>query len=688
MSLIVLWNKEFVTPFLNIFLTDVIITSYIDLIKVNLSLTHGIVVLCELDWDEKGNKRLLSDFYGIELVKRYFRTLKHLHVPVLFVSVMPKTNFETSPKNMILDALGHSFMQIEPLQWNLWSQQFGKGNLKTLNDIQFADIQSNYCNLSGQIGEVAHRTKGRIANLIHEPESDRQTKLQNIYNTLNTGLSEICQLLGNSIVALSVRDHLLDQFNKGIIHSQDLISAGTFMQQHEEVLRTLADETEVTPLPIAIDRPWKALVLDDEPASLELIIDALHANGVTTIVCSHVDEAQKIIEEDEKIHDDHTVNSITVVISDYRLFESGTKKHQSRQGYDFIFDTAKRDRLTSFFALSGLGRQFLLESFRKYNLRVEVYSKDDLRSSERNRQIFAENIIQLGDSQYNAVCSQSTSKGWDNDGKKRFYIEHRQRQDYFETEKLLSDNARRYINHFTYMHQKGALIGHKPISDLQTSLEKKTFTAENIDIFRKILYARRLVFWLYHIVGLDSDAIYLLLSTGEILNLQNRIEPEVVGNNAKQLMGRLCIKLTDYPKGFLIEEKSWFKYQMDVDIDDLTEVILQLQVHCDLILSKYPLFKKKMMGWRILQSSIEKNTLIIASVGDVKRIIRAIKENVKDGDTAVIAYIMIEEMITSMLSDVAGEEHMFDVIKKGRECLAILKRRKSQNILSGDNDEN
>ena len=186
MSLIVLWNKEFVTPFLNIFLTDVIITSYIDLIKVNLSLTHGIVVLCELDWDEKGNKRLLSDFYGIELVKRYFRTLKHLHVPVLFVSVMPKTNFETSPKNMILDALGHSFMQIEPLQWNLWSQQFGKGNLKTLNDIQFADIQSNYCNLSGQIGEVAHRTKGRIANLIHEPESDRQTKLQNIYNTLNT----------------------------------------------------------------------------------------------------------------------------------------------------------------------------------------------------------------------------------------------------------------------------------------------------------------------------------------------------------------------------------------------------------------------------------------------------------------------------------------------------------------------
>lgn len=677
MNIVVLWATQFVVPFHDMPLNNVIITSYNDLKQVDLSLTRGIVVLCELDWDEKGNERILSDFYGIELVKRYFRTIKQLHVPVLFVSVMPKSYFEISPKNMIFDALGHSFMQMEPLQWNIWRELFGQGNLFLLNDIQFADIQSNYCNLNGQIGEVAHRTKGRIASLIHAPEIDRQTKLQNIYNMLNSGLSEICELLGNSIVALSVRDHLLDQFNKGVIHSQDLTRAATFMQQHEEVLRALADETEVTPMPIAIDRPWKALVLDDESSSLDLLIGTLNNNGVKNIVCSHVDEAQKIIEEDEKLQDDHTVNSITVVISDYRLFEPGTKKHQTRQGYDFIFDTAKRDRLTSFVALSGLGRQFLLESFRKYNLRVEVYSKDDLRSSERNRQIFAENIIQLGDSQYDAVCSQSTSKGWNNDGKKRFYIEHRQRQDYFETEKLLSDNARRYINHFTYMHQKGALIGHKPISDLQTSLENKIFTPENIDIFRKILYARRLVFWLYHIVGLDSDAIYLLLSTGEILNLQNRIEPEVVGNNAKQLMGKLCIKLTDYPKGFLIEEKSWFKYQMDVDIDDLREVILQLQVHCDLILSKYPLFKKEMLGWKILQSSIEKNTLIIASVGDVKRIIRAIKENVKDGDTAAIAYKMIEEMITSMISDVAGEEHMFDVIKKGRECLAILKRRKS-----------
>lgn len=677
-NLIIIWNNDNLKDLLRLqYGAANIICSAKELNNHNFSFVQGIIVLCELNWDEHGHDRLPSEFYGIELVKRYFRTLKHLHVPVLFVSVMPKSYFETSPKNMILDALGHSLMQLEPLQWNIWKEQFGHGNLLPLNEIQFADIQSNYCNLGGQIGEVAHRTKGRIANLIHEPEIDRQTKFQNIYNTLNTGLTEICQLLGNSIVALSVRDHLLDQFNKGIILSQDLTRAGTFMQQHEEVLRALADETEVTPQPIAIDRPWKALILDDEPSSLDLLICTLHTNGVKTIVCSHIDEAQKIIEEDEKIQDDHTVNSITVVISDYRLFEPGTKKHQSRQGYDFIFDTAKRDRLTSFVALSGLGRQFLLESFRKYNLRVEIYSKDDLRSSERNRQIFAENIIQLGDSQYDAVCSQSTSRGWNNDGKRRFYIEHRQRQDYFESEKLLSDDARRYINHFTYMHQKGALIGHKPISDLQTSLENKTVTPENIDIFRKILYARRLVFWLYHIVGLDSDAIYLLLTTGEILNLQNRIEPEEVSNNARQQMGKLCIKLTDYPKGFLIEEKSWFKYQMDVDIDDLREVILQLQVHCDLILSKYPLFKKKMMGWKILQSSIEKKTLIIASVGDVKRIIRAIKDNVKDGDTAVIAYKMIEEMITSMLSDVAGEEHMFDVIKKGRECLAILKRRKS-----------
>lgn len=640
---------------------------------IDYSKIKYIVVLSELTWDLNRNELSPSQHNGLTII-RYFRLILKLKIPVLIISKYPDSELLRDPKNMIINAVGHRYKKFNPFKSFDIEKELLSSYFPPLNDMQLIDLIYNYCNAKGQVGEIIHKLKGEIAEILNGNGLKEKKNRQSI-SVLQKGLNDVSKIIPNSDSSRSLMQNIVNEFKTTIENNYSL--AEIFLQKHEENLFSLVEETELTPVPKRIHHNWKVLFLDDERDSINPINKTLEENGVSVILCSHVDEAQKIIEEDEKIQDDHTVNSITVVISDYRLLEPGTKIHQPRQGYDFIFDTAKRDRLTSFVALSGLGRQFLLESFRKYNLRVEVYSKDDLRSSERNRQIFAENIIQLGDSQYDAVCSQSTSKGWNNDGKKRFYIEHRQRQDYFETEKLLSDDARRYINHFTYMHQKGALIGHKPISDLQTSLENKIFTPENIDIFRKILYARRLVFWLYHIVGLDSDAIYLLLSTGEILNLQNRIEPEVVGNNAKQLMGRLCIKLTDYPKGFLIEEKSWFKYQMDVDIDDLREVILQLQVHCNLILSKYPLFKKEMLGWKILQSSIEKNTLIIASVGDVKRIIRAIKENVKDGDTAAIAYKMIEEMITSMISDVAGEEHMFDVIKIGRECLAILKRRKS-----------
>jgi len=649
---------------------DLLVKNKEELDALDISRIDKVVLLSELKWSVSCHNMMAEMHYGIELLRTYLRAKKKILAPVLIISKYPESEILRSPRNYIINAVGQKFKRYNPFEKINTDNEFTSPYLKPLNQIQLNDLLNNYCCSSGQIGEIIHRAKGSISNIINNDSFCLKEKENKSVETLSSALDEIFTILPSIDSLYRFKSDLLSKFKKDI--AENSVSAEIFLQKHEEMLRSLSYETENKSTPIAFEYPWKVLLLDDEPDSIRPIINALHSNGIRTIVCSHVDEAQKAIEEDEK-----NGNFISVIISDYRLFESDTTRHQSRQGYDFLLDTSKRDRFTSFVALSGLGRQFLLESFRKYNVRVEVYSKDDLRSSERARQVFAENIVQLGENQYDAICSQSTSEGWKKDGKKKFYIEHRQRLDYLQSEKMLSDDARRYINHFTYMHQKGGLIGHQPINDLQTSLEKKNFTDVNINIFRKILYARRLVLWLYHIVGLDSEAIYLLLTTGVLLNLQNRIDPEKVGNNTKQLMGKLCIKLTEYPNGILIDEKAWFKYQMDVDIDDLREVILQLQVHCEVILQKYPLFREKIIEWKCMQSNIEKNELIIVSIGDVKRLIRAIKENVKDGETAVIAYKIIEEMITSMLSDVAGEEHLFDVVKKGRECLAILKRRKS-----------
>ncbi len=656
-NLIIIWNNDNLKDLLRLqYGAANIICSAKELNNHNLSFVQGIIVLCELNWDEHGHDRLPSEFYGIELVKRYFRTLKHLHVPVLFVSVMPKSYFETSPKNMILDALGHSFMQLEPLQWNIWKEQFGHGNLLPLNEIQFADIQSNYCNLGGQIGEVAHRTKGRIANLIHEPEIDRQTKFLNIYNTLNTGLSEICQLLGNSIVALGVRDHLLDEFNKGIILSQDLTRAGTFMQQHEEVLRALADETEVTPLPIAVERPWKALVLDDEPASLELIIDALHANGVTTIVCSHVDQSQIVIEEDEK-----NGNFISVLISDYRLFEPGTTRHQSRQGYDFLLDTAKRERFTSFVALSGLGRQFLLESFRKYNLRVEVYSKDDLRSSERARQVFAENIVQLGEEIHKTLVAQPVVglARWKTQ-LKPFYLAYRNSVRYTQYEQNIRKSARRYVltvkNIFDDTDPNRLQLSVvTPFPGLRTEL-KSVENKKHVDVFLKILEARRIAIWLLVTQEFDTKTVYAIINDGNLdssyLNKEDPKEKDTIKGKVNGLLNTdLCISTKEFPEGLLVEEVAWLKYDMGIDIYDMRIVLSQVHEHFNECLNRYPQLLQVMAQWSELEEDFINNNLVLVSVGDVKRVARCMAEKIRDVQEVKIAIQMLQQCLTILEKD-------------------------------------
>jgi len=652
-----IWNKDkFSESYKKSFGQKSVICSASDLNDLDLLSIKGIVLLCELSWDENGNDKLLSDFYGIELAKRYLRIIMHLQIPILFVSAKHKSYFVENPKNMIIETVGHDFIKLDSLNLDTVSDLFGRGNLKALNDIQLADIQSNYCNLSGQIGEVAHRTKGRIASLIHEPEIDLQTKLQNIYNTLNTGLTEICQLLGNSIVALTVRDHLLDQFNKGIILSQDLTRAGTFMQQHEEVLRALADETEVTPQPIAIDRPWRALVLDDEPSSLELIIDSLHANGVTTIVCSHVDEAQIVIEEDEK-----NGNFISVLISDYRLFEPDTTRHQSRQGYDFLLDTSQRDRFTAFVALSGLGRQFLLESFRKYNLRVEVYSKDDLRSSERARQVFAENIVQLGEEIHKTLLSQPVVglARWSNQ-LKPFYLAYRNSVRYTQHEQDIRKSARRYVltvkNIFDDTDQNRLQLSVvTPFPGLRTKL-KSLENKKDVDVFLKILEVRRIAIWLLITQEYDKKTVYAIINDGNLdssyLNTEDPIENNTIKGNVTGLLNTdLCISTKEFPEGLLVEEVAWLKYDMGIDIYDMRIILSQVHEHFNECLMRYPHLLQLMSQWSELEEDFINNNLVLVSVGDVKRVVRCMCEKIRDVQEVKIAIQMLQQCLTILEKD-------------------------------------
>jgi hypothetical protein len=551
---------------------------------------QGLIILAELDW----NDHHLSDLYGIEFVKRCVRAEYQKKEPILFVSFLDMDDILTEPSREIIIAVGHNVEELptNPERWLMTLQ-----TALPLTELQRIDVLYNLCNVAGLIGEVVHRMKGQIRTLLA-----RDAQAARLEEVIESGLNDAFGLLGNTPENNAIKERMLTDLRAKVLDGvSDVLS---FLDRCGEDLQSLdARYREESPNRATYRNqryPWKVMVLDDEPESLEPILRSLHTRGIATIVAASVSEAENAIKEDY-------YNEIVVAISDYRLLENhkGIIRQQRKQGYDFLFELGKQDRFTRLVALSGLGRKFLLESFRHYNTRVEVFSKDDLRTPSALN-LFADRIEDLGTEVYESLCSQPLGKGWRS--LRPFYIAHRQSDDYQSNEQEISGRARRYVRRISSIfkgNQEDLFLNPslEKLDNLQSDLTAKDpYSEQRMNAFKNKLIARRIALWLYFVMDFERSKIFAALHgilDVEIILDEIRKELQDEGNknganwaaeieqNAKSrlenrikpLFNNLALSLSDFPLGMLAEEKRWFKY--DMGIDQISERKEQLdQVFC------------------------------------------------------------------------------------------------------------
>jgi len=610
-----------------------VVTSEIELEdKITSQDYHGIVLLVELTWD----KHKCGDMYGIEHAKRTLRAKHKIKLPILFVSFLSLPHILRSPKDPktrdphkeIVTAVGHDFLRLpsDPEEWREKLKSIG-----SLTDLQLTDILTNFCNVRGLIDEAIHRIQGALRQALNYPTDTLQKLME---EELNKGFVEIATLLPTGFLNQKRIESLIDRFRNECVKGNKFSDVINFVGRVGEELKSeVPDETtdmKEVAKPVSELLPWRVLLLDDEPDSnnVKMIKDTLYKKGVETILVSHINEAERAIEDDSS-------NKIVVTIADYRLNEQvdGIRRHQPKQGYDFLYDVSRKDRLTSLVALSGMSRRFLLESFQKYNTRVAVYSKNDLQNQQAIN-LFVDSIFDLGNETYEALCSlPSSAAGWK--ALKPFYIAYRNSPLYGEWEREVSHRARQYvlIVESILKGKDPELIQNPPLPELRNlraRMERKDpFNKEDMKIFLDKLTARRIALWLYYCEGFNSLRIFgAFTGTIDIENLL-REDRDRVENNAKNLINtNLALLLEEFPRAILIEEKRWFKYDMGVDIYNLNELLSQVGYHIEVGLEKWLKSNAGFLG--TLRNKIdlinENGKLTIPSFDEGKRVLRKISE--------------------------------------------------------------
>lgn len=597
----------------------------------------GIVQLVELQWGKDASKTgRLTYLHGIEFAKHTLRAKYKTKLPILFVSFLPLPQILRSrndpsirdPQKEIVTAVGHDFLRLpaDPAEWIKKLQK-----IKPLTDLQLADIITNFCNVSGLVDEVIHRIQGTLRRLLGEKPAQLDQLME---QELKKGLLEIAGILPSGSLNQGRMDSVIDRFWKECIKAQKLSDAINFISRVGEELKSEIEGETIDRNDVRMSEskrsPWRVLVLDDEPASnnVKMIADSLGKKGVETNLVNHIRQAEEVLEADNN-------NQIVVAVADYRLNEEteGIRRHQPKQGYDFLYDISRKDRMTSLVALSGMSRRFLLESFQKYNTRVAVYSKNDLQNQEAIN-LFVDSIIDLGNETYEALCSlPSSAAGWK--ALKPFYIAYRNSRRYAECEGEISHQAKQYvlIIESILKGRDTELIQNPPLpklGNLRARMEgKDPFGEADMKVFMAKLTARRIALWLYYCEGFNSLRIFSALTgTLDVENLLREVR-EKVENNAKNLINtNLALLLEEFPRAILIEEKRWFKYDMGVDIYNLNELLSQVGYHIEVGLEKWSKSNPSLV--RTLRNEIdlinESGKLTIPSFDEGKRVLRKISE--------------------------------------------------------------
>lgn len=542
-----------------------------------------------------------SKFDGVEQV-RISRKIDKSQEPVLFTSFLPVNEVLSKKNTSIITAIGHGFLQLP-----FTPDEYTKAceDINQLNEIQLKDIILNFCQLRSSVRESFHAFKGILREIknrkisIDEKDKLYKEEFKKYEEKLNKEVGDFPELLAEYKRVISF-------YNKDKEDSIELIEA----EQEENFVRFLPEERSETVQPEPANNKnkfWKVLFLDDRPDELNPIIATLEQRGISSVIAKTAAEAKEKIIGDEK-------NNITVVVSDYRLFEHDNKgwaeaRMQKEQGYDFLKWLSLQDRFNMMIALSGLSKRFLMESFRKEQLNIKVYSKNGLLGG--GVKLFADDIEHYGERVYETLISLPKAAEW----KKQFLRHYKWlKLDSVESDKIehnISNKALSIINQLDKQIESNETHYHLKdnFGNTQTTISPKKPIEDQLNIFILKMAHRRVVTYYLIRQTINPVSIAKIISKGSVDaikaerknkrdkldDINRREQGKDYDGDKKQVFRHLAI-LEGEPTNILVEEKNWFRNIMGIDINmssndiSVNSLYEIMRFYFRIAREKYPIF--------------------------------------------------------------------------------------------------
>lgn len=544
----------------------------------------GIVILCELNKNEKGDSVNLQEMHGIEVAKKL--RLNNCRLPIIFTSFLShKQVYNNNPERDIVNSIGHKFVRL-PVDFAIFSDMFSK--MKKLTDTELRDVQISACNPKGIVNTKIHQI------------TDVLNKLK--VNGADAAKEELISCLDDIHKAFKVNsDEAITNFKLkfDILSDDNINDAITFVDTIGKrlIAQYSIKKTDYDITRTGIKKSWKLLLLDDELNSESELIKRLDKMGVESVCTQNADEANKVLNEDKELR-----GKISVILTDFRLYEKtntdGIKIQQDTQGYTFLQDIGNtfQSRILSGVVYSGLPRQFLLETFSTFKIRPEIYSKIDFRQNDEGAMNFlASRLIELGDKNYETILALPLGNGGWRDNLHTIYLKFRNHPSYEVKEKDISDYCKNWIEEF-----KSGLNPETPMIKGDAFQQKVNEDPEDTILrFEAYFKTRRLAQYLY--------LYFQKLGYKEVLkdvrnNLRTKSHKTETESAIKGFFSQILgLSLTEFPFGATIEELNWFDYDMGIKVLDNYRSCRNKFNHTEILFGKF------FSGIKDLTDEIEKN---------------------------------------------------------------------------------
>ncbi len=549
METLAFWNRtKYASTLSTHFGVENVITSHEMFLGVadTLNTYKSLIVLCELEWTDTGATSKLQHLQGIELVK-VLRRERNLKIPVLFVSFLSLPDIFNAERE-IVTVIGHSYCQLPSTTKDMTHLSQWRGKL---TPSELTDVQLFACNPKGIVNEKIHQIQGIVNDIETKPPSY-------IKNQLEIFLQEI-----HAVFHISPSISLnLFRYNFPSIDKANINTALAFVEEvGKELMGKYTALSGEAFIHSNFRKPWSLLMLDDELTSESEIVKSLDQKGVNVICTSNAQEAMDKLKIDNPLR-----SQISVLLVDYRLYENsrGIKKQQLTQGYTFLQNVGERfqSKLLSGIVYSGMPRQFLLETFKTFRIRTEIFSKIDFKLNDPIARNFIINrIIETGDSNYEAMLALPLSnKGWKNN-LHNIYLFYRNQFNYEILEREICDECTEWIEKFKLGESpKSPMIKGDALAPLQKGKE-----AQTLEKFIAYYKTRRLAQYLnlYYENKKINDVQEIIFKT---LSFPEKKDSAL---NIRRFFSQIIgFKKDDFPFGATIEELNWFDADLQIPVLD------------------------------------------------------------------------------------------------------------------------